>query len=118
MLFLLTQQQILHLKLIQYSKSKKDLIIGISGLDLNEQTAKAYNLVLGVYVKTVEDFSAAEKAGLKPGDVIIEAEGKKITKMDELNEIKNTHKIGEELKIKVNRDGSEKDLTIVLGEQP
>lgn len=38
--------------------------------------------------------------------------------MDELNEIKNTHKIGEELKIKVNRDGSEKDLTIVLGEQP
>lgn len=104
-------------QLIQYSKVKRPYI-GISGLDLNEQTAKAYNLVLGVYVKTVEDFSAAEKAGLKPGDVIIEAEGKKITKMDELNEIKNTHKIGEELKIKVNRDGSEKDLTIVLGEQP
>ncbi len=104
-------------QLIQYSKVKRPYI-GISGLDLNEQTAKAYNLVLGVYVKTVEDFSAAEKAGIKPGDVIIEAEGKKITKMDELNEIKNTHKIGEELKIKVNRDGSEKDLTIVLGEQP
>ncbi len=104
-------------QLIQYSKVKRPYI-GISGLDLNEQTAKAYNLVLGVYVKTVEDFSAAEKAGIKPGDVIIEAEGKKITKMDELNEIKNTHKIGEELKIKVNRDGSEKELTITLGEQP
>lgn len=104
-------------QLIQYSKVKRPYI-GISGLDLNEQTAKAYNLVLGVYVKTVEDFSAAEKAGIKPGDVIIEAEGKKITKMDELNEIKNNHKIGEELKIKVNRDGSEKELTITLGEQP
>ncbi len=104
-------------QLIQYSKVKRPYI-GISGLDLNEQTAKAYNLVLGVYVKTVEDFSAAEKAGIKPGDVIIEAEGKKITKMDELNEIKNAHQIGEELKIKVNRDGSEKELTIVLGEQP
>lgn len=104
-------------QLIQYSKVKRPYI-GISGLDLNEQTANAYNLVLGVYVKAVEDFSAAEKAGMKPGDVIIEAEGKKITKMDELNEIKNTHKIGEELKIKVNRDGSEKELTITLGEQP
>lgn len=104
-------------QLIQYSKVKRPYI-GISGLDLNEQTANAYNLVLGVYVKAVEDFSAAEKAGIKPGDVIIEAEGEKITKMDELNEIKNTHKIGEELKIKVNRDGSEKELTITLGEQP
>ena len=104
-------------QLIQYSKVKRPYI-GISGLDLNEQTAKAYNLVLGVYVKTVEDFSAAEKAGIKPGDVIIEAEGKKITTMDELNEIKNNHKIGEELKIKVIRDGSEKELTITLGEQP
>lgn len=104
-------------QLIQYSKVKRPYI-GISGLDLNEQTANAYNLVLGVYVKAVEDFSAAEKAGIKPGDVIIEAEGKKITKMDELNEIKNTHKIGDELKIKVNRDGSEKELTITLGEQP
>lgn len=104
-------------QLIQYSKVKRPYI-GISGLDLNEQTANAYNLVLGVYVKAVEDFSAAEKAGIKPGDVIIEAEGKKITKMDELNEIKNTHKIGDELKIKVNRDGSEKELIITLGEQP
>lgn len=38
--------------------------------------------------------------------------------MDELNEIKNTHQIGEEMKIKVNRDGQEKELTITLGEQP
>ena len=38
--------------------------------------------------------------------------------MDELNEIKNSHKIGDEMKIKVNRDGNEKELTITLGEQP
>jgi len=59
-----------------------------------------------------------EKAGIKIGDVIIEAEGNKITKMDEVNEIKNTKKIGDEMKIKVNRNGQEKDLTITLGEQP
>ena len=104
-------------QLIQYSKVRRPYI-GISGIDLTEQLAKANDLVVGVYVKTVEDFSAGEKAGIKPGDVIIEAEGKKITKMDELNELKNTHKIGDDFKIKVNRDGSEKELTIVLGEQP
>ena len=104
-------------QLIQYSKVKRPYI-GISGMDLDEKTAKANNLVVGVYVKSVDDFSAGEKAGIKPGDVIIEAEGKKITKMDELNEFKNTHQIGDELKIKVNRNGQEKELTITLGEQP
>lgn len=104
-------------QLIQYSKVKRPYI-GISGINLTEETAKTYNLVVGVYVKTVEDFSAAEKAGLKAGDVIIEAEGKKITTMDELNEIKNAHQIGDEINVKVNRNGKEKELTITLGEQP
>ena len=88
-------------QLIQYSKVKRPYI-GISGVDLDEKTAKVYNLVVGVYVKSIEDFSAAEKAGVKVGDVIVEADGKKITSMNELNEIKNSHKIGDELKIKVN----------------
>ena len=104
-------------QLIQYSKVKRPYI-GISGMDLDEKTAKANNLVVGIYVKSVDDFSAGEKAGIKIGDVIIEADGKKITTMDELNEIKNTHQIGDEMKIKVNRNGQEKDLTITLGEQP
>ena len=73
-------------QLIQYSKVKRPYI-GISGVDLDEKTAKVYNLVVGVYVKSIEDFSAAEKAGVKVGDVIVEADGKKITSMNELNEI-------------------------------
>lgn len=104
-------------QLIQYSKVKRPYI-GITGMDLDEKLAKENHLVEGIYVKSIDDFSAAEKAGLKPGDVIIEADGQKITKMDELNKIKNSHKIGDEMKIKVNRNGQEKDLTITLGEQP
>ena len=104
-------------QLIQYSKVKRPYI-GITGIDLDEQTAKTYNLVTGVYVKSVEDFSSAEKGGIKPGDVIIEADGTKITNMDDLNKVKNSHKIGDEMKIKVNREGQERELTITLGEQP
>ena len=104
-------------QLIQYSKVKRPYI-GITGMDLDEQTAEINNLVQGIYVKDVEDFSAAEKAGLKIGDGIIEADSQKITTMDELNEIKNSHQIGDEMKVKVNREGQEKELTITLGEQP
>ena len=104
-------------QLIEYSKVKRPYI-GLTGMDLDEETAKKYNLVPGVYVKSIEDFSSAEKAGIKPGDVIIEADGTKISTMDDLNKIKNSHKIGDEMKIKVNREGQERELTITLGEQP
>ena len=104
-------------QLIQYSKVKRPYI-GITGIDLTEDMAKTYNLVVGIYVKSIEDFSSAEKAGIKAGDVIIEADGTAVTTMDDLNKIKNSHKIGDEMKIKVNRNGQEKELTVTLGEQP
>ena len=91
--------------------------IGITGIDLDEATAKKNNLVEGIYVKSIENFSAAEKAGVKVGDVIIEADGSLVKNMDELNTIKNKHSVGDKLKIKVNRDGKEKELTLTLQEQ-
>ena len=53
---------------------------------------------------------------LKFGDVIIEVDDKKISTMDELIEIKNSKSIGDELKIKLVRDGKEKTVTIKLQE--
>jgi len=103
--------------LIEHKKVLRPYI-GISGIDLDEKTAKANDLVVGVYVKSIDNFSAAEKAELKVGDVIIEADGKEIKTMDELNEIKNTHKIGDEMKLKINRDGKNIDITLTLGEEP
>lgn len=104
-------------QLIQYSKVKRPYI-GVGGINLDEKTAKANNLVAGVYIKTVEDFSAGEKAGLRIGDVIIEADGTKVATMDELNEIKNKKQIGDTIKLKVYRDGKEKTITVTLQEQP
>lgn len=98
-------------QLIQYNKVKRPYI-GIVGYDLDEQT------VVGIYIKTIEDFSAGEKAGLKIGDVIVEVDGTKVTKMDELNAIKNQKQIGDTLKLKVFREGKEKEITVTLQEQP
>ena len=103
-------------QLIQYNKVKRPYI-GIAGRDLDEATAKRNNLVVGIYVASVEEYSAAEKAGIKAGDVIIKADGKEIKTMDELNEIKNTHNIGDTMTVTINRNGKEKDITLTLQEQ-
>ena len=104
-------------QLIQYNKVKRPYI-GITGLDLDEKTAEYNKLVVGIYVKDIETFSAAEKAGIKIGDVIIAADGKQVKTMDELNSIKNSHNIGDQMTLKVNREGKEIDITLTLMEQP
>lgn len=104
-------------QLIQDGKVKRPFI-GITGIDLDEETAKANNLVQGIYVRAVEDFSAAQKADIRNGDVIIEADNKKVMTMDELNEIKNTHSVGDTMTLKINRDGKEINVDVVLGETP
>lgn len=104
-------------QLVQYNKVKRPYI-GITGIDLDEKTAEYNKLVVGIYVKAIDDFSSAERAGIKVGDVIVEADGKKVTTMDELNEIKNSHKIGDEMTIKVNRNGNEVSIALTLAEQP
>lgn len=104
-------------QLIETGKVKRPYI-GIAGIDLDEATAAKYGYPLGIYIKTVEDFSSAQKAGLKPGDVIVGADGTAIKTMDELNNIKSSHKIGDEMKLTINRDGKEMEVTLVLSEQP
>ena len=103
-------------QLIQYNKVKRPYI-GIAGRDLDETTAKRNNLVVGIYVASVDEYSAAEKAGIKAGDVIIKADGQSIKTMTELNNIKNTHSIGDTMTVTVNRNGQEKELTLTLQEK-
>ena len=104
-------------ELIEHNKVLRPYI-GISGRDLDENTAKSHGLVVGIYVANVQNFSPAEKAGLAAGDVIIKADGKDIKTMDELNEIKNSHKIGDSMTLIINRKGEEKEVKITLEETP
>jgi len=104
-------------QLIEYNKVKRPYM-GISGIDLDKQTASRNHLVVGIYIRSVEDFSAAQKADIRAGDVIVGADGQAITTMEELTEIKNKHAIGDEMKITINRNGTEKEVTIKLTEQP
>lgn len=105
--------------LIQYNKVIRPYI-GISGTDITDDTIKAYpaaKLVKGAYVRNVIEYSPAEKAGIKVGDIIVKADGKAVSSYNELNTIKNSHKVGDTIEIVVNRNGEEKTFTLTLVEQ-
>ncbi len=105
-------------ELIEHNKVLRPYI-GITGRDLDDATIERYNLAtLGIYIQSVQNFSPAEKAGLQAGDIIIQANGQDIKTMDELNEIKNSLKIGDKITLKVNRNGEEKEFTVTLEETP
>lgn len=102
-------------ELITYNKVRRPYI-GVSGRDLDEKTATSHNLVEGVYVVSVEQYSAAELAGIKVGDVITAIDGKTVKTMEELNTIKNSHSIGDTITLKIYRDGKNKDISLKLKE--
>ncbi len=91
-------------------------LIGLSGEDIDEMMSKFYNIPQGVYVRIVNSDSPAEKAGIRVGDLIIGANGKEITSMDELNKIKEEFKPGDIIKLTVYRDGQKLDLSLTLAE--
>lgn len=104
-------------QLISDGKVKRPYI-GITGRDIDSKTAEQYKIVEGIYVLTIEQYSAAEKSELQQYDIITEADGKKVTTMDELNNLKNTKKIGDTINLKVYRNNEYKEIQIILGEQP
>ena len=90
------------------------LYIGISGISLDDNMAKRYNLVKGVYVAKIESSSAAYNSGIKVGDVIVKIDDKEITTIEELNEIKNSKNVGDTVKITVYRDGKNIEINVKL----
>ncbi len=92
-------------------------LIGLMGRSITEQISKAQDLPIGVYVSSVTEFGAAERAGIRAGDVLLECEGQKISTVDEINKIRDAHKPGDVLKFKVYRSGRKLDVSVKLQEE-
>jgi S1-C subfamily serine protease len=109
--------------------------LGIEGGTITPELAKALNLPVteGVIVQSVVKGGPADKAGLEGGntsatiegtevslggDIITEIDGKKIAGMEEVIEIVDSKNPGDELELKILRDGSTKTATVTLGDRP
>jgi len=96
--------------------SKPILNLGIKIREINSQTAKQYDLQEGIYIVSVDEFSSAEKAGLKIGDIIVKCDGKSVTTFEKLKEIKQSKNVGDTMEVEVIRNNKNVKLTVTLEE--
>lgn len=94
-------------------------VLGIAGQDLDSKLAKAFGLETqhGAFVNEVMPDSAADKGGLKAGDIIVSINGKKIKSFQELRAKIATLGAGAKVKLGLVRDGDDKTVKVTLGEQ-
>ena len=90
--------------------------VGIAGIEIDEITAIRNGLTKGIYVESVVSNSSADKSGIKAGDIIVKFDGKDVYTMDELNGIKNTKNVGDEVEVSFYRKNALKTVTLTLGE--
>jgi|HigsolmetaAR202D_1030399.scaffolds.fasta_scaffold00949_8 serine protease Do len=87
--------------------------IGVMIQDVDAQLAESFGLdrPRGALVSSVETDGPGDKAGIKPGDVILKVDGKQIETSAEVPLLVSSKKPGEKLEIEVWRNGSTKRLT-------
>lgn len=92
-------------------------LVGLTGIDVTEQIAKANNLPIGVYVQSVVEGGAADQGGIKAGDVILKFDGKTVKSIDEINELRDEHQVGDKVEIQISRNGNKQTVMITLQEE-
>jgi membrane-associated protease RseP (regulator of RpoE activity) len=85
--------------------------IGVSVNPLSKQLAEYFGVTSGVLVETVEAGSPAERAGLKAGDVITEADGEKLDGSGSLSRVINRKQEGE-VSLTVFRDRRQRTIRV------
>ncbi|MFA5712953.1 MAG: Do family serine endopeptidase [Bacteroidales bacterium] len=90
--------------------------LGISMRDIDDSLARETKLkeAKGVYIEEVISGSAAEKGGVKRGDVLLAIDGTKINSSPEVQEQVNKYRPGEKIEIDIYRGGKERKLSVVL----
>src|SRR6476660_2369749 len=91
-------------------------VLGVQTESLTHQLGDYFGVQNGegVLVRSVEKNSAAEKAGLKAGDVIVKADNEKLTDRSDLSHILRKHRTGGKMTLVVLRDKHEQTLTVTL----
>lgn len=91
-------------------------LLGVVITTVNADVAKEYNLdkIEGVYVSEVTENGAAKVAGIKAGDVILNIGNRKVNTSAELQESISQFRPGDDVKVTVKRNNSEKQFTVTL----
>jgi S1-C subfamily serine protease len=106
-------------QLLKYGSVKRGLL-GVNIYSLTPDMAKSLNLqnIQGVLVSQVNEGSAAEKAGIKAGDVITSINGQSIKSNSELRNAIGLSRVGEKLDVALIRDRKPVHVTAIIAEVP
>jgi serine protease Do len=90
--------------------------LGVAIQDLSGEMADYYEVEnkKGVFVMDVFEGDPADKAGIKPKDIILEVNGQKIKSSRHLTSLIAGIPVGETVKIKILRDGKEKTVRVKI----
>jgi len=93
--------------------------LGVHIQDVTDRLAEQFKLreIRGVLVTEVMPGSPAEKAGLQPGDVILEWNGKRVADANDLRFLVAGTKVGSSVKVLIVREGEKRELTVTVGER-
>ncbi len=102
-------------ELIKYGKIERGYI-GVSIKDVDSKDAKGFGLdkAKGVLIQNVIKGGAGDDAGLKPGDIILSVNGKEVNAANQLQTEIGSKRPGEEVTLKIFRDGKEFDQIVKL----
>lgn len=102
-------------QIIEFGEIRRG-VLGVSGRSVDSEIAKAMELQTnqGGFVEQVVPNSAAEKAGIKAGDVITKVNGKSVKSFSELRGKIGSIGAGKKVDITIIREGKEKAFTIEL----
>ncbi len=91
-------------------------LLGITMVDITGELAKEKNLLdtKGVYIVEVSKGGAADKAGIKPSDILISVNGNKVNSIPAVQEQINKFRPGDKISVEIIRDGKEKELKVLL----
>lgn len=94
----------------------KRAILGVRIQDITAELAaeKGIKNIEGVYIPEVVDGGAADKAGVKAGDVILKIDGATINKASELQEEISKYHPGDDVTVTILRDGKTIEKTVKL----
>ncbi len=101
--------------LLEYGNVQRAILgVRIQTLDGRLASEKGIDLVPGVYVAMVNEDSAADDAGIEPGDIITGVDGKETRNAARLQELIAGYRPGDEVAITLNRDGRARTLQVAL----
>ena len=105
-------------QLIEYGEVRRGML-GVIMQNLTPELARAFGLDMhqGVVISQVVDDSAADKAGLKAGDVVSEINGVTVKSASSMRNMVGLMRVGAKMDISVIRDGDKKVLTAYIEDE-